>query len=203
MDYKKIIKNQELRINILRFTKIIPDKIMIKIQYKIATGRNLNLKRPQRFTEKLQWYKLYYRDNLMTKCADKYAVREYIEKKGYKDILIPILGVYDNANEINFDKLPNKFVMKTTNGSHTNLFCENKSKLNKEHAKDKLNKWLNRDTISPGREWAYHGIKPKIICEEYLEKDNNNDLIDYKFFCFNGKVYCLYVIIERFLKVKL
>lgn len=200
MDYKKIIKNQELRINILRFTKIIPDKIMIKIQYKIATGRNLNLKRPQRFTEKLQWYKLYYRDNLMTKCADKYAVREYIEKKGYKDILIPILGVYDNANEINFDKLPNKFVMKTTNGSHTNLFCENKSKLNKEHAKDKLNKWLNRDTISPGREWAYHGIKPKIICEEYLEKDNNNDLIDYKFFCFNGKVYCLYVIIERFLK---
>lgn len=199
MNYKNIIKNQDLRIKILGLTKFIPDKIMIKLQYKISTGRNLNLKNPKRFTEKLQWYKLYYRDPLMTICADKYEVRKYVKEKGYEDILVPLLGVYENSNEIDFDKMPNRFVLKTTNGSHTNIFCENKKEFNFEKTKITLDKWLKRDTISPGREWAYHGIKPKIICEDFIEKDENNDLIDYKFFCFNGKVYCMYVIIERFL----
>lgn len=200
MDYKSIIKNQELRIRILGLTKFIPDKLMIKLQYKIATGRKLNLKNPKRFTEKLQWYKLYHRDSLMTKCADKYEVRKYIEEQGYNDILVPMVGVYDSSNEIEFDKLPDKFVMKTTNGSHTNLFCNSKKEFDFEEAKITLDKWLKRDIISPGREWAYHGIKPKIICETFIDKDENNDLIDYKFFCFNGKVYCMYVIIERFLE---
>lgn len=200
MDYKKIIKSQDLRIKILGLTKFIPDEAMIKLQYKIATGRKLNLAKPQRYTEKLQKYKLDYRNPIMTQCADKYEVRKYIEEKGFENILVPLIGVYDNANDIVFDKMPEKFVMKTTNGSHTNLFCLDKNSFDFNEAKIKLNDWLNRDVISPGREWAYHGIKPKIICEELIEKDENNDLIDYKFFCFNGKVYCMYVIIERFLE---
>jgi TupA-like ATPgrasp len=200
MNYKKLIPNQEVRLKILRLSDFIPDKEMIKIQYKIATGRKLNLKSPQRFTEKLQWYKLNYRDPLMTQCSDKYNVREYIISKGYEDILVPLYGTYDRAEEIDFDKLPNKFVLKTTNGSHTNILCENKSTLDKQETVETLNKWLTKRSSKLGREWSYYNIKPKIICEKYLEKDQNNDLIDYKFFCFNGKPFCLYVIVERFLE---
>lgn len=198
MDYKKIIPSQELRLKILKLADIIPDKVMVKLQYRIATGRNLDLKNPRMFTEKLQWYKLYYRNPLMTQCADKYSVREYIISKGYKDILVPLYGVYDKAEEINFKELPNKFVLKTTNGSHTNILCENKNELNLEETRETLNRWVKKRSAKLGREWAYYDIKPKIICEEYLEKDRNDDLIDYKFFCFHGKAYCLYVIAERF-----
>nr|WP_285841615.1 ATP-grasp fold amidoligase family protein [Psychrobacillus sp. MER TA 171] len=173
---------------------------MIKLQYKISTGRKLNIKEPRRFTEKIQWYKLNYRDPLMVKCSDKYEVREYISSKGYSDILVPLYGVYNTAEEINFEELPNQFVLKTTNGSHTNIICEDKSTLDIEATKNKLNNWLTAWEGKVGREWAYYGIKPKIICEKLLEKDQNNDLIDYKFFCFNGKPFSLYVIVERYLK---
>jgi len=200
MDYKKIIPSQELRFKILSLTNFISDKCMIKLQYKIATGRKLSLKSPQRFTEKLQWYKLYHRDPLMTQCADKYGVREYITSKGYEDILVPLYGVYDRSEDIDFENLPDRFVLKTTNGSHTNIFCDDKSKLDVEATRFTLNGWLNKKAEKAGREWAYYDIKPKIICEKYLDKDENNDLVDYKFFCFNGEPYCLYVIIERFLK---
>ena len=172
---------------------------MIRLQYKIATGRSLEINQPERFTEKLQWYKLYHRDSLMTQCADKYSVREYIKSKGYKDLLVPLYGVYDNAEDIDFENLPDKFVLKTTNGSHTNILCEDKSKLDIEATIEKLNGWLSKKAEKAGREWAYYDIEPKIICEKYLVKDENNDLIDYKFFCFNGEPYCLYVIIDRFL----
>lgn len=198
MDYKKIIPSQRIRLKILKLADIIPDKLMIKLQYRIATGRRLDLKNPVRFTEKLQWYKLYYRTPLMTQCADKYRVREYIKSKGYEDILVPLYGVYDDANEIKFADLPSKFVLKTTNGSHTNILCENKQKLDVDETILLLNNWVKKRSAKLGREWAYYDIEPKIICEKYLEKDENNDLIDYKFFCFNGKAYCLYVIAERF-----
>ncbi|NMA31053.1 MAG: carbonic anhydrase [Candidatus Methanofastidiosa archaeon] len=168
------------------------------LQYWIKTGRKLNLKDPKRFTEKLQWYKLYYRNPLMTQCVDKYEVRDYVVSKGYKDILVPLYGVYENVEEIDFDLLPNKFVLKTTNGSHTNLFCEDKKKLNLKDTKVVLHDWLTKRTSKAGREWPYYGVKPRIICEKYLEKDKNNDLVDYKFICFNGKVSCLFINAERF-----
>nr|WP_321293148.1 ATP-grasp fold amidoligase family protein [uncultured Trichococcus sp.] len=200
MDYKRIIKSQKLRLKILSFTDFIPSSLMIKLQYKLATGRNLNLNQPERFTEKLQWYKLYYQDALMTQCADKYSVRDYINSKGFGDILVPLFGVYEDARDINFDILPDKFVLKTTNGSHTNILCEDKSKLDTAETIRTLNGWLSEKAEKAGREWAYYDIKPRIICEKYLEKDDNNDLVDYKFFCFNGIPVCLYVIVERFLK---
>ncbi|TYS69701.1 carbonic anhydrase [Sutcliffiella horikoshii] len=200
MNYKKLIPSQKLRLELLKFLDFLPDKLMIKLQYRLSTGRRLNIKKPTRFTEKIQWYKLFYRKQLMVKCSDKYDVREYVASKGYSDILVPLYGVYDRAEDIVFDELPNQFVLKTTNGSHTNIICEDKSKLDIEVAKKKLNQWLNAWEGKVGREWAYHEIKPKIICEKLLEKDQNNDLVDYKFFCFNGQPFSLYVIVERFLK---
>ena len=200
MLYKKIIQKRETRLRILRILDFIPDKIMINVQYYLSKSKKINLKTPLRFTEKLQWYKLYYRKKLMTICSDKYEVREYIKSKRLENLLVTLYRYYEDADEIDFDHLPNKFVLKTTNGSHTNIICESKDQLDKKDAIYNLNNWLKNWQGKVGREWSYYNIKPRIICEELLEKDANNDLIDYKFFCFNGKVFCLYVIIERFLK---
>ncbi|HAF30223.1 MAG TPA: carbonic anhydrase [Bacteroidales bacterium] len=200
MNYKKIFKSQKVRFIILKLFDFVPDKLMIVIQYKLSTGRWLKLKKPIRFTEKIQWYKLNYRHDILTKCSDKYSVREYVTAKGLSNILIPNYGVYNNVKEINFENLPDKFVLKTTNGSHTNILCADKSKLNSELAKKTIKGWLYSWTSKMGREWGYYNIKPRIICEKLLEKDSNNDLIDYKFFCFNGKPFCLYVIVDRFLE---
>ena len=202
MDYKKFIKNQEIRFKILGLFDFLPDKLMIQIQYWIKTGRKLNLKSPKRFTEKLQWYKLYYRDPLMTQCADKYNVREYIAQKGYEDILIPLYGVYESADEIDFNILPNSFVLKTTNGSHTNIICKDKSKLDIKKTVKILNNWLEKRSAKLGREWAYYDIKPRIICEKYLrDKTNKFDGInDYKFICFNGEAKYVWVDVNRYIE---
>ena len=194
LDYKKIIKNQEARLKILRLFDFIPDKLMVKLQYRIKTGRRLNLKNPTRFTEKIQWYKLYYHDHLMTQCADKYSVREYIAQKGLEDILVPLYGVYENVEDIAFDVLPNKFVLKTTNGSHTNIICEDKERLDIEETKKLIHQWLNTRPVKMGREWAYYNIKPRIVCEEYLQNVKDGELIDYKFYCFKGGVAYIRVI---------
>jgi len=200
MNYQKIFKSQKIRLLILKLFDFVPDKLMVQIQYKLSTGRWAKLKKPVRFTEKIQWYKLNYRHDLLTKCSDKYSVREFVSAKGFSDILIALYGVFDNIEEINFENLPQKFVLKTTNGSHTNILCPDKSQLDFKLAKKTLVGWLNAWTCKMGREWGYYNIKPRIIFEKYLEKDKNNDLIDYKFFCFNGEPYCLYVIVERFLE---
>ncbi|MCA1010727.1 ATP-grasp fold amidoligase family protein [Halobacillus halophilus] len=191
MNYKKVFQSEQLRMRLLGLTEFIPDKTMIYLQYWIKTGRKLNLSNPKRFNEKIQWYKLYYRDPLMAQCADKYEVREYVTSKNLEEILIPLYGVYDDANDIDFNKLPSKFILKTNNGSHTNIICEDKSTLNIENTRKVLNTWLTKRTAKAGREWAYYNINPKIICEKLLDKDKNNDLIDYKFYCFNGK--CSYI----------
>lgn len=199
MNYKKIIKSQKIRFKILNCLSWIPDELMVKIQYRIKTGRKLDLKNPQRFTEKLQWYKLYYRNPIMHKCVDKYEVRKYIESKGLKNILNECYGVYDNPKDIDFDKLPNKFVIKTTAGSGgQNVFiCQNKEELDKKELMKKTNYWLKTNPKKHfGREWAYQGIKNRIIIEKYIES-NPQGLIDYKFFCFNGKVEYIYVISDR------
>jgi hypothetical protein len=197
MKYKKIITSRRSRLIILKFLDFIPDRFMIYIQYYISTGRVLNLKNPRRFTEKLQWYKLYYRNKLMTKCADKYMVREYVISKGLKDILIRLYGVYDKADQINFKDLPNSFILKTTNGSHTNISCIDKPNLNIKNVKNNLNKWIEEWAGKVGREWAYYDINPKIICEKLLVSNDTYGLDDYKFFCFDGEPYCLYVLVDR------
>jgi len=198
MDYKKIIKSRKMRLEILKLLSFIPDKLMIQMQYKIKTGRRLNLKEPKRYTEKLQWYKLYYRNPIMVQCADKYSVRDYVKSKGLEHILNDLYGVYEDESQIQFDKLPSTFVLKTTNGGGGNniIICDDINKLDKEKSLKLLHEWLKPKGKAGGREWVYYNSKPRIIVEKMLPRNKNNDLPDYKFFCFNGKAYCLYTMID-------
>lgn len=198
IDYKKIIRSQKLRLKILELLSFIPDKQMIQIQYKIKTGRKLNLKDPRRYTEKLQWYKLYYRDQLMAQCADKYKVREYVKSKGLNYILNDFYGVFKNESEIDFKKLPETFVLKTTNGGGGNniIICDDREKFDENEAKQLLKDWIKPRNKDYGREWVYYNSDTKIIAEKVLPRDKNNDLPDYKFYCFNGEVYCIHAIID-------
>ncbi|KXI45541.1 ATP-grasp fold amidoligase family protein [Bacillus pacificus] len=196
MNYKRIIKSQELRFKILDLFNFMSDEQMIKLQYRIKTGRKLNLKNPQRYTEKLQWYKLNYRDPLMVQCSDKYGVRSYVENKGLGRILNTLYGVYSNADEIDFESLPNSFAIKVTNGSGTNIFIEDKTKMNIDLVKKQIDDWMHLKHCSYGREWSYYNVPPRIIIEKLIKRDSNNDLPDYKFFCFHGKVHCLYTMID-------
>lgn len=204
MDYKRLIKNQETRFKILHLLKFIPDKVMVKLQYKIKLGRFPNIDSPKRFTEKLQWYKLYYRDPLMTVAADKYKVREYVKSKGLGHILNELYAVYSNIDEIDLNYLPDKFVMKTNNGSGTNLICTDKSEISLDTVKREFDQWLSRDIYASGREWSYKGIEPKIIVEEFLESNYNkfHGINDYKFLCFGGKAKYIVFDVDRYTEHK-
>ena len=204
MNYKKIIKNRGTRQKILSLLSFIPDKPMVELQYLMKIRHRLNLKAPERYTEKLQWYKLYYRDPLMAQCVDKYEVRKYVEKKGLGNILNECYGIYDRVEDIDFDSLPAQFVMKKTNGSGglNVIICKDKTQLDIVDTKKILNDWLmpySADT--GGREWAYYGLKNRIVIEKYLENEEDTEagISDYKFFCFNGRVTHLAVDVDRFI----
>ena len=198
--YKKIISNQDTRLKILKAMRIIPDKWMLQIEYRIKTGKRLNLKQPQRYTEKIQWYKLYYHDPMMKECADKYSVRAYLSERGYGDILNPIYAAYDDASEIDFESLPDSFAMKCSVGGGLNYFVQDKHNENLEELRQLANRWLTTEYdlygYIYGREWCYKDRKPKVLFERLLPRNQNNDIPDYKFFCFEGKVFCLYTMIE-------
>lgn len=165
------------------FLKFVPDKVYLKLVYFGEIGKKLNLIGPVTYNEKLQWLKLYNRKPEHCVFVDKYAVREYIKSTIGEEYLIPLISVYDNVNAINWNQLPKKFVMKCTHGSGSNIICEDKDKLDVKDAIKKLNKWMKINWYWYGREWPYKNLKPRIICEEYL-MDN---IIDYKFMCFNGE----------------
>lgn len=195
MNYKTLIKSRSLRVRILSLLTWIPDRIMIPLQYRIHTGRKLNLKNPQRFTEKLQLYKLRYRNPLMLRCTDKYEVRQVVKEMGCGDILIPLIGIYDRTEDIDFNKLPSQFVAKTTDGGGGNqvLVCRDKKQLERDTFYAKLNKWMKAPKTKPaGREWAYeNGYPRRIIIEELISDGKSKDIPDYKFYCFDGKpIYC-------------
>ncbi len=165
---------------LLRFT----DEAYIKATYKKRFGRPINLKDPKTYTEKLQWLKLFYRNDKMPIVTDKYEVHKYLTDLGYKNLLNDVLGVYENANDIDFDALPNSFVAKTTHGCASNIICKNKNELDWEKWVKIMNSWLNLNVYAFGREWNYKDIKPRIIIEKLIE---HQPLIDYKFMCFNGE----------------
>lgn len=188
--YKKIFRSKKLRFRILSMLRFIPDEPMLKLQYRIKCGRPLNLTDPKRYTEKMQWYKLYYRDPVMQQCADKYRVREYVESKGLGHILNDLYAVYESPDQIDLEQLPEKFVLKLSNGSSTNLLCRKKSELNQEEVKQTFRNFLCQSGASAGREWVYQGGgKPVIVAEELLEDPDEADgaLRDYKILCFDGK----------------
>lgn len=172
--------------------KFFSDETMTKFYYRIVLHKKLNLNNPKSFNEKLQWMKLYYCPNnpLVVNGADKYAVRDYITQKGYGDRLVPLLGVWDNANDIKWDILPDKFVLKCNHGCAYNIVVPDKKKLDKKSTIKQLNKWLKEDFGAFNIELHYSGIKHhRITCEEFL----GDCITDYKFFCFNGKPHCIYV----------
>ena len=174
-------------------------KYIIEHQFERAVGYKPDIDNPKSFNEKLQWLKLYNEDPLLTKCADKYLVRDYVKEKIGEEYLIPLLEVWDSPDEINFDKLPNQFVLKVNWGSGQNIIVKDKSKLDIEEAKAKLKKWMkpHSNHYYFGFEWCYKNIKPIIIAEKFIQQ-LNNDLYDYKFFSYNGKVKNLFVASDRF-----
>ena len=172
--------------------KISP-RLDLKILFKIKLGYKLNLDNPKTYNEKIQWIKLNDKNPLMTKCCDKYAVRDYVESKGYSHILNKLIWQGFNPEEIPFETLPNQFVLKVTHGSTFNIICTDKNKLNKEETIKKCKKWLKAKFIPCYGEWFYGIEPPRIIVEEYLEGEDGNPLFDYKIFCFNGEPKLLYV----------
>lgn len=206
MNYKRIIKNQRIRFAILKALRWIPDRIMLSIQYRIKLGRKCNFKNPQRWTEKLQLYKISYRNPILHKCVDKYDVREYIKNKGLDNILVKLYGVWDRASDIDFNKLPASFVLKTTNGGGGEdvILVRDKSKINRDQTVHFLSKKLYKE-VNAGREWAYIGIeKPRIIAEELLVNKTtpNAGIDDYKILCFNGSPQIIIVDHNRYINHK-
>ena len=199
-EYKKLLKNKNLRYGILYALRFVPDKAMLQLQYWIKFHRKLNLKNPRRFTEKIQWYKLYYKNDIMPTCSDKYAVREYIRSKGLDHILVDLYKVYEKPEDICLSDLPDKFVLKLSNGSGTNLLCRDKSQLNEADVRKEFKGYLMKVKANLGREWPYMKAKPVIVAEQLLEDEAhaNNAVNDYKIFCYDGKPTYVICISDRY-----
>lgn len=202
--YKKIFRSGKSRAAVLNALNFLPDSIMLPIQYRIKLGRKLNLTNPKRFTEKLQWYKINYRNPLMHQCVDKYLVRRYVKSKELSNILIPLIGRYDSLNEISWSQLPERFVIKTTHGGGglNVVVCDDKKNLSMNQLRERLSfdpHPVKKNTL--GREWAYYGLNPGIVIEELLiNKDcPQAGISDYKIFCYNGKPKYIVVDVDRYI----
>ena len=172
------------------YLSFIPDETFLKMKYKLMMGKKLDLENPKTFNEKLQWLKLHDRNPEYTKMVDKYEAKEYVANIIGKEYIIPTLGVWDKFDDIDFDALPNEFVLKPTHTSGNVFICKDKSKIDYKKLKKQVNKWLKRDYYRIHREWPYKNVKPRIIAEKYME-DQTGELVDYKVYAFNGK--CDYV----------
>lgn len=182
----------------LGFYDGLSDEEYIKKKYKIIMNKPLDVDNPQTFNEKLQWLKLHNRKPEYTMLVDKYGVRQYIEKKLGKEYLIPLLGVWDNAEDIEFDNLPEQFVLKCNHNSGKGMcICKDKSKLDSGKVKKALGKGIKENYYLLGREWPYKNVSRKIIGEKFMTDGEQDGLTDYKFFCFNGVVDCVMVCTER------
>ncbi len=191
-EFKTSLKKAYIRA--LSKKSIIP---LLYVEYFRSYRKILNLSNPKTFGEKIQWLKKNGHLERYRDLVDKYAVRNYITKKVGKSYLVKLYGVYDNSSQINFELLPNQFVLKPNNGSGDVIICKDKSMLNIEEAKALLDNWMKSDFYDYTREIQYKGIERKIICEEYLE-DDSGSLRDYKVFCFNGKPEFVQVDFDRY-----
>ena len=165
-------------------------KYILEYQFNRRMGYKPNIDNPTTFNEKLQWLKLYYHNPLITTCADKYKVKKYVSDKIGKEYVVPLIAVYNKPEDIDFDKLPSQFVLKTTWGCGNNLIVKDKTKLNRDNTIKLFAKWLNikKNHYYLSFEWGYKNIEPKIICEKILVEKGRPTPMDYKLFCFNGKV---------------
>lgn len=172
------------------------DKKYLQKLYKAAFGKELDWDNPQTFNEKLQWLKLYDRKPIYTTMVDKYEVKKYVAEKIGEEYIISTLGVWDNFDDIDFDKLPDQFVLKCTHDSGGLVICKDKRKLDIATAKKKMEKALRTSFYSEFREWPYKDVKPRIIAEQYMA-DESGGLIDYKFFCFDGVPRIMFIATDR------
>ena len=170
----------------------IKDEEYVKIKYKLEMNKRLNLQDPKTFNEKLQWLKLYDRNPEYTQMVDKFEAKKYVANIIGKKYIIPTLGLWDKFEDIDFTKLPNKFVLKPTHASGNVFICKNKDEIDYKKLKKTVQKWLKRNYYLVHREWPYKNVKPRIIAEEYME-DQIGELIDYKVYAFNGQ--CDYVMV--------
>lgn len=173
------------------------DKVYLEKKYRAMMGKPLDLANPKTFNEKLQWLKLYDHRPEYTAMVDKYEAKKYVAGKIGEGYIIPTLGVWERFDDIDFDKLPNQFVLKCTHDCGGLIICKDKETLDKKAAKKKIEKSLKRNYFLRGREWPYKDVKPRIIAEQYMIDTEVEELRDYKFLCFDGKVDCVMVCIER------
>lgn len=179
----------------------VSDKLYLKILFRLRMGYNLDLDNPKTFNEKLQWLKLYDRKPEYIKMVDKYEAKKYVASIIGEEHIIPTLGVWDDPDEIDFDSLPNQFVLKCTHNSGYGMrICKDKSTLDVAKVKSELKKGLKQNYFYPGREWPYKDVKPRVIAEKYME-DDTGELTDYKVYCFNGVPSFILVCKNRFTEV--
>lgn len=197
IDYRNIIKDREFRLKLIDKLRFIPDKPYVKMVFWIKNGKRLNINNPKTFCEKQNWLKLYDVHPEYTQLVDKIAVRDYVTQKIGTDISFPILGVWDSIKDIDFTKLPEKFVLKCNHDSGSVKIIDDKNKIDV----DELDKFYKgRMKINPyytGREYPYKNVKPKIFAEKYMISSGAKDINDYKFFCFDGKPEIMFIATDR------
>lgn len=182
--------------------RAIPDSIYLRYMYKKIMGRRLNLKHPKTFNERLQWLKIHDRNPIYTKLVDKYEAKRIIRKKIGKKYIIPTLAVWDKVDDIDFAGLPKRFVIKCTHNSGGVVVYSERNQLDLKTVKSIIDKGFNSNFYWQGREWPYKNVKPRIIVEQYMCDDSSKPIVqqelsDYKFYCFNGYVDCVMVCYDR------
>ena len=200
---KRNLINRICRKILYSSARLFSDKLFLELAFPLRLGYKLDLSNPKSFNEKMQWLKLYDRDPEYTKMVDKYEVKKYIEETIGKEYVIPTLGVYDSVNDIDLDKLPEKFVLKVTHDSGGIVICEDKSKFDKEASLKKLRKCQKKSFFYLNREWPYKNVKPRIIAEKYMVDESGWQLKDYKVFCFNGEPKFVEIDYDRYVGHKL
>lgn len=197
---KQAIKNPSkilIKFFCLPIFKHLSDQTYLKIMFYLNTKETLNLSHPITFNQKLQWLKLFDRQSIYTEMVDKFEVRKIVSERLGKEFLIPLIGIYDNFEQMDFDNLPTQFVLKPNHTSGNVFVCKDKRSVNKDELRIMAQKWLDREYYWVHREWPYKNIKPKLVCEAYMKDAHSEVLTDYKIYCFNGLPQFIQVISER------
>lgn len=179
-------------------SRCIPARFFVQRRYQKEFKRQIDLKKPLTFNEKIKWLMVYYREPFLHMLVDKYEVRRYVAERAGSEVLNDIYGIYDTPDQIDWDHMPEEFVLKATHGSGFNILCKDKSLLDIGEARAKLKQWLAIDYYHEAKEWGYKHLRRRIMAERYLHGDNGNPVHDYKVFCFHGEPKFTQVDTERF-----
>lgn len=185
-------------LRLTRLANILPDKLYLKLLYRRVMGKKLNLDNPKTFNEKLNWLKLYDRKPEYSRMVDKYEAKKYVASIIGEECIITTYGVWERFDDIDFNQLPDQFVLKCTHDSGSIYICRDKSKFDFKGVRNTIEKSLSRNYYYPGREWVYKDVKPRILIEKMITDNNGVDINDYKFFNFNGSPKFIQVDIDRF-----